>query len=326
MNELTIHTPAVYDALELSNLAPSTKIKYRRTWENALAAGVDLTDPDAIIEYASALSVTGRRYLSAMMKIQLDTLERRIKGSVDPSRVDAGDAAQIQALLWNIEALRSARSEISADEPEGKTVHIWLTQQQVEQITAMPFRATQKDLKAHRDYIVLAVLLGAGLRRKEMSELTFDALRQVPHAGEIRDVLQIWGKGAKNRVVMISPTLASHIREWERITGGGQIARSIHKSGKLGDSLSEFGIFEIVREYGGLIGVPELAAHDCRRSYGRLIYEETGGDIMFVKNILGHESVKTTTRYIGLDLDLAVDPRNFVIRERMDYFMNVSGD
>jgi site-specific recombinase XerC len=175
-----------------------------------------------------------------------------------------------------------------------------------------------------RDYVIMSVLLGAGVRREELETLTFDSLTQIPDNGKMRDVLVIQGKGDKTRTIRISSLLASHLREWKITTLGGQIARKMNKGGKLGKSISAFGIFTIVRKYGALIGIPDLDPHDCRRSYGRLLYEATG-DIMLVKNYLGHDNVKTTQGYIGLDLNLDLEDDVFPVGGN-SFAVEVAGD
>lgn len=313
-----------FSALEVADLAPSTKIKYQRAWIRAINAGVDLTDVDSVIDYARTLPNSARLHLSAMMRIQVEAAARRLKTSVDPEDATPEIVAKIQVALWHLEDLQKA---IPTQQDQGKKMHLWLSQDQVDEITSLPFQIPgMKRHQAMRDYIVLATLLGAGPRREEMSEITFESLRQVPAGKKIKNVLEIDGKGGKTRVVLVSPLLAKHLREWKQITGGGRIARSINKAGKIGRSLSEFGIFGIVRKYGAMIGLPQLDPHDCRRTYGRLIYEQTK-DVMLVRDLLGHQDVKTTMRYIGLDLNLEVDPDEFVIREKpLTVFMAVSGD
>jgi integrase/recombinase XerD len=190
---------------------------------------------------------------------------------------------------------------IKIEKPTTERTPHWLSQEQVDTITS------QAILTSMRDYIVLAVLLGAGLRREELEELTFDALSQVPYENRMVDILTIIGKGDKKRIIPISPLLASHLREWKAVTGGGRVARKMNKGGKVGKSLSAMGIFLLVRKYGLLVGIDDLDPHDCRRSYGRIMYYSNKRDIVLVKNLLGHENVRTTEKYIGLDLNLNID-------------------
>lgn len=46
---------------------------------------------------------------------------------------------------------------------------------------------------------------------------------------------------------------------------------------------------------------PGLKPHDIRRSFAKVLYYNSGPDIYLVKELLGHESVATTTRYLGLE-------------------------
>ena len=60
-----------------------------------------------------------------------------------------------------------------------------------------------------------------------------------------------------------------------------------------------------------MIGLPELAAHDLRRSYAQIGYD-AGIPITQIGRLLGHSSVETTQRYLNLDLDLEVTASDFV--------------
>lgn len=103
-------------------------------------------------------------------------------------------------------------------------------------------------LEGKRDWIILGLLLGAGLQRAELITITFDALKQQQTKdGKTRDVLQVTGYGAKDRVVLIFPLLAERLREWKAIVGGGNIARS-YQNKKLGASISSVAVQQIVRK------------------------------------------------------------------------------
>ena len=106
--------------------------------------------------------------------------------------------------------------------------------------------------------------LTVGLRREELTELTFDALKQQPtKGGKMRDVLQVKGKGAKSRVIPIKKLLADRLREWKEITGGGYVARSLEMSKQLGESISGVAIFQLVSKYGSKIGLPSSRRMTC---------------------------------------------------------------
>jgi integrase/recombinase XerD len=158
-----------------------------------------------------------------------------------------------------------------------------------------------------RDYIVMSILLGAGLRREELETLTFDALSQISGEHGMVDILTVIGKGDKKRVIPIASALAARIREWQAVVGGGRIARRMYKGGKIGASLTAPRIFAMVRKYGLYVGIKDLDPHDCRRSYGRLMYFSNKKDIMKVMVLLGHKSVETTQIYIGVKISIDLD-------------------
>jgi integrase len=322
MNNTLTLSPAL-DAIELSisndpNLAPSSKDKYIKTWQHAKLNVQDLTDPGQVSAYFRALSPSARLKFSAVFGRAVEIWKKQIRSGVTIAEVTPELFAKMQVAMWQMDDLRDATP---THKTEGEKLHIWLSQTEVDRITSLPDRNT---LQGRRDYIVLATLLGAGPRREELSELTFSSLLRLPNKGGYRDTISIYGKGEKFRTVPISPLLSERIREWEAETGGGNVARSISKAGVLGDSLSAIGIFDIVRKYGAMIGHPALDPHDCRRSFGRLGYEATH-DIILIRDLLGHVDVKTTMKYIGLNIKLDITASDFIIRP-VDYFMQVSGD
>lgn len=158
---------------------------------------------------------------------------------------------------------------------------------------------------------MLGLLVGAGLRREEVTGLTFDNVLVQPVVGKPRTVLNVQGKGAKDRVVPINNKLADLLEEWRGLVGDGLIARSITKGGAIGDSLSAVGVFHIVAGAGQQMDKPDLAPHDLRRTYAQLGYE-AGVPITQISKLLGHASVATTQRYLNLDLDLTTTVSDFI--------------
>lgn len=277
--------------LDRANLAPGTLRHYKAAIVLMLASNINPTDHDKLASYANTLPSSGRSNLKAALSIMTRDLINKAKMSNAPTET-------IQRFLWIMEAMQDT---IKVSQPDAQRTPHWLSQEQVDKITACALSHSM------RDYIVVALLLGVGLRREELEALTFDALSQIPDSGRMVDILTIIGKGDKKRVVPVSPLLASHIREWKIQVGGGRVARKYNRGGKIGKSLSAYGIFTLVRKYGDLIGIKDLDPHDCRRSYGRLMYFSNGKDIMLVKALLGHSNVKTTQEYIGLKINLNID-------------------
>jgi site-specific recombinase XerC len=282
-----------YSALDRTDLANGTRRHYKAAIALLLASNVNPFEYTELANYAASLPSSGRSNLKAALSIIS-------RDYVNKAKMSNAPVETIQRFLWMVEAMNDA---IVITQPSTERAPHWLSQEQINTI----LQACNT-----RDGIVMGVLLGAGLRREELETLTFESLTQIPHNGKMVDVLRVLGKGDKVRTIQISASLAHRIHEWEMNVGSGRIARSLGKTGKIGEGLSAIGIFRIVRKHGLTIGIDDLDPHDCRRSYGRLLYESTG-DIMLVKNALGHESVRTTQKYIGLDINLDLEENVFPV-------------
>jgi site-specific recombinase XerD len=281
-----------YSAIERADLQPSTRHQYRKALMRLREAGVNPFNADALAGYSNRLPHSSRAFLKSALALMARDYARIAQANATPENLP-----QIQAAIMRLEAMDAA---IIVHTPTGTQAHIWLSCEQVENITAA---CDQSTLTGKRDWIVLGLLLGAGLRREELAKLTADALKQQPSKNGMRDVLEIHGKGDKTRVVPVSAALAQHLRDWLEIVGPGRIVRSINKAGTLGESLSAVAIHSIVRKYGAVIGIAELEPHDCRRTFARLGYD-AGVPIEQISKLLGHANVKTTMLYLGLSVDL----------------------
>ena len=287
-------------AIKRANLADSTKVKYTREVEAMAQAGVNPFDRETLIEYASGLKSSRRAFLKSALRLMTADYEQAIKGGATPENVQSAQAA-----VMRLEAMRDT---VKVTTHKGTKAHTWLSQAQVRDITSL----CDDSLTGRRDWIVLGLLLGAGLRREELVNLSFDSLKQQPtKGGKMRDVLEVKGKGAKARVIPVSHLLAERLREWLDLVGGGFVARSLGMKKELGKSMSAVAVFQIVRKYGKMISVPELSPHDLRRTYAHLGYD-AGVSITQIKELLGHASVATTQKYLDLSLDLENTASDFV--------------
>ena len=299
MTALTTTTD-IFTAIDRQPLADSTKAQYRKAIRNALDAGINLGDASALSDYAATLKKSSRAFLKAAVRLWADNLATQAKGSATPENV-----AAVQATVYRIEALNDA---IKVESTKGQKAHTWLSQSEVRRLLdGCNTRTTQ----GKRDKVVLGLLVGAGLRREELAALTFEDIALLPVGGKFRTVLNVKGKGAKDRAVPINDKLAALLDKWRGIVGGGNIARRVSKGGAVGESISSVGIFHIVRAAGDSIGQPELAPHDLRRTYAQLGYE-AGVPITQISKLLGHSSVATTQRYLNLDLDLSQTVSDFI--------------
>ncbi len=74
-----------------------------------------------------------------------------------------------------------------------------------------------------RDWLAIGLMMAAGLRREEATSLQFTDVKKQNE----RHVLNVKGKGAKDRVVLIANHLAEAIVDWGFLVGSeGFILRS----------------------------------------------------------------------------------------------------
>jgi site-specific recombinase XerD len=179
----------------------------------------------------------------------------------------------------------------------------WLTKQQAQDLINLPDVETLKGL---RDRAILAVMIGAGLRRSEVADLTFAHIRQRDGRWVIVDLV---GKGNRVRTVPMPSWAKATVDAWAEAAGvkSGRVFRSIRKGGTVnGDTVTPQAVFDVVKEYGAALGV-EVAAHDLRRTFAKLAHKG-GSGLDQIQLSLGHASIKTTERYLGVEQSLTDAP------------------
>jgi site-specific recombinase XerD len=72
--------------------------------------------------------------------------------------------------------------------------------------------------------------------------------------------------------------------------------------------MSAQAIWDVVKEYSP---VPKLAPHDLRRTFAKLAHT-AGAPVEQIQQSLGHASIATTERYLGVELNLKVAPSDLI--------------
>lgn len=250
----------------------------------------------------------------------LDTNQRPfVKASVQEYRQTlSGSAASINLRMSAIRKLAQEAADNGLIEQtaasgiqrvKGVTAHgvragNWLTKRQAQELLLAPDATTLKGL---RDRAILAVMIGGGLRRSEVAALTIQHIQQRDGRWTIVDLI---GKHSHVRTVPIPSWTKLAIDEWTQAVGitDGCVFRAIHKGGYVQrDSMTPQAIRDVVKEYGAAIGMPQLAAHDLRRTFAKLAHKG-GSGLDQIQLSLGHLSIKTTERYLGVSQNLTDAP------------------
>jgi integrase/recombinase XerD len=150
-----------------------------------------------------------------------------------------------------------------------------------------------------RDKALLMTMYGAGLRISEALALKgqdIDSPRMLIHVRQ--------GKGNKDRMVKMSPSLLTALRDaWRTRTGnpGNTPAdRLFPNSGDPARPLDRGTAFRIVTRAAKDAGITRrVSPHTLRHSYATHLLE-AGADLHTIQLLMGHANLKTTTVYLHL--------------------------
>ncbi|MEO8662815.1 MAG: tyrosine-type recombinase/integrase [Bryobacteraceae bacterium] len=179
----------------------------------------------------------------------------------------------------------------------------WLTLPQTEALLDLPASDTNKGL---RDRAVLSLLVGCGLRRQELARLRIEEIQQ-------RDgrwcLVDLRGKGGRVRTVPMPPWAKVAVDEWLATAGYAQglLLGAINKADRItAQGMSAQSIYEVVQAYGEELGVT-IAPHDVRRTFAKLAHQGRA-PLEQIQISLGHASIQTTERYLGVAQNLTDAP------------------
>lgn len=190
---------------------------------------------------------------------------------------------------------------------------MWLTIAEAKALVNAP----PDTMRGKRDRMVLSVLLGAGLRRSELTVLSVNHLQQRENRWVIFDII---GKRNKARTIPIAKWVYSAIDEWIKAANitKGELFIGVHTAeGK--EYLKPFPtqvaatqeVWRIVEAYKTAIGKDRLAPHDLRRTYAKLA-RSAGAPLEQIQLTLGHDSLDTTKKYLGSELDYKQSPSDLI--------------
>jgi len=219
------------------------------------------------------------------INLRLSAIRKLAKEAADNGLVDSTIANGIS----NVKGVKSA----------GVRVGNWLTKEQAQDLINSPDLTTLKGL---RDRAILAVMIGAGLRRSEVAALTFDHIQQREGRWVIVDLV---GKGNRVRTVPMPSWAKVAIDEWVQTANfdTGCVFRSINKGGNLsGVSMTPQAIRDVIINYSEQLDL-NVVPHDLRRTFAKLAHKG-GSGLDQIQLSLGHASIKTTERYLGVEQDL----------------------
>lgn len=260
--------------------------------------------PNTVAAYGRDLS----RYLSALAEkgvtspddVTRQAIEAHVAALVDVGLAPASVERAVSAIkgFHRFMVLEGVCDELpTADMPlpaKPSRLPDVLSREQAAALLDQPFPQTPTGL---RDRAVLEVLYGCGLRASELCGLD----RRAVLLDE--ELLRVFGKGSKERLVPILGTAATSLRAYLEEGRGALVGRmptpavflNVH-----GGRLSRQSVHAICEKYGRVAGIKGLHPHTLRHSFATHLLEG-GADLRAVQELLGHADISTTQLYTHLD-------------------------
>lgn len=191
-------------------------------------------------------------------------------------RIDIND------LSW----LRAPRPPKSVPKP--------VSEEDARALLAAIFRRRGDDWAKQRDFALLMMLYGSGLRISEALELT---RRDVP----LGDWLRITGKGGKIREVPVLPAIAEAVAAYVGacpFDGGPDAPLFVSARGNAFGARAAQRLVESLRLE---LSLPaHVTPHALRHAFATHLLGN-GADLRAIQELLGHASLSTTQRYTNVD-------------------------
>ena len=190
---------------------------------------------------------------------------------------------------------RAGIRRVKGAKKHGVRLGNWLTAEQGRKLLSV---FDQTCLRGMRDYAMVAILLGCGLRRAELASVTVQHLQRREEHAVFADLVV---KGGHVRTVPVPSWVESAVQAWLATANvtSGPIFRAINKAGRIAnDGFSPKVIWGVVKDACAKCDLAGVAPHDFRRTCARLCHE-AGGELEQIQFLLGHVSVQTTERYLG---------------------------
>lgn len=149
-----------------------------------------------------------------------------------------------------------------------------------------------------RNYVIVEVLYGCGLRVSELCNLKLSNIYPK------EEMLQVFGKGNKERWVPINPRALSLLENY-LLTIRSQLMPQPGEEKYVflnlrGHHLTRVAVFQFIKEAVEKAGIHKnVSPHSLRHSFATELVQN-GADLRAVQEMLGHESLSTTEIYTHL--------------------------
>ena len=157
--------------------------------------------------------------------------------------------------------------------------------------------STEEDFETVRNFCVVELLYGTGIRRQELIDL------KVSDLDLAEQCLRVTGKGSKQRIVPISDYLREllvlYLKTREKIQHSDELSLFLTKKGK---KVNKSLVYVIVKSYlSAVTDVHQKSPHMLRHAFATHMLNR-GADLRSIRELLGHSSLAATQIYTQNDI------------------------
>lgn len=187
---------------------------------------------------------------------------------------------------------------------QAKPLINYLSAEGIKTLLAQPDTSTAS---GRRDLALLETLYDSAARAQELCDVKVCDLRLQPTA-----VVKLTGKGGKSRQVPLTSPVASLLRQYIR---ENKLDESAHSnaplfSSRAGSALTRSGVGYILKKYAGQARkaapnqIPSVFSPHCLRHSKAMHLLQSGSNLVYIRDILGHEDIETTQIYARADPEI----------------------
>ncbi len=143
-----------------------------------------------------------------------------------------------------------------------------------------------------RDRLILEMLYGSGLRVSELIDLNWENI-------EIdQRIIRVLGKGSKERLVPFGSGVKKLLEDWKLLSRKGN-SGPVFISEKGAERLTVRTVHRLVQRSAMRVGIFGVSPHTLRHCFATHLLER-GAPLKVVQELLGHESIAATQRYLSI--------------------------
>ncbi len=177
-----------------------------------------------------------------------------------------------------------------------ESLPVFLTYEELQKLFSVVDTSTASGF---RDRTMLEMFYSSGLRVSELTDL------KIGNVYRSKQLLLVFGKGSKERVVPYSDDAARYLHEYidrmrYQLMKKGDFNEYVFINNR-GGRLTRQGVWKKLKEFAVLAGITkDISPHKLRHTFATHLLEG-GADLRSVQTLLGHASINTTEIYTHVE-------------------------